>query len=82
MAKRWNKGTNCVLIQNFGNFLSGDKTWVLESSDTTVTFLTKTKDVVNPDRALQKVVVPLDQAESVVKTTIGKPRKDFSKFSI
>lgn len=82
MPKKWNKGTNCVLLQDFGSFRSGDRAWVLETSDTDVTFFTKTRDVVAPERALQKIVVPISQAETIVKATTGKPRKDFSKFSV
>ena len=82
MAKKWNKGTNCILLQDFGSFVKGDRAWVLETSETSVTFFTKTKDVVAPERAEQKVVVPIEQAESVFKATTGKPRKDFSKFSV
>lgn len=82
MARKWNKGTNCVLKQDFNGYLTGDKSWVFEVTDTAVVLLTKTKDVVAPERAEQKITVPLEQAEAVIQPTTGKPRKDFSKFAV
>ncbi len=74
---KWNKGRNCVISQDFGGLLAGDKAWIFDVTDTGVVVLSKTTKDVDASRALKKVVMTFDQADDHVKLTIGKPRTNF-----
>ncbi len=86
MAKKWNKGVNCVLISDFTcggiDFKKGDSGWIYEVTDDSLVVLTKTSEKVDASRAIKRVTIPLDSAEDVVKLTTGKPRKDFSSIFV
>lgn len=80
MSKVWNKGTNAQLLVDFDGVPSGTKCWIFESTPETLKILTKReKDGVPKDHAVKFLDVPQEQSESVVKTCIGKPRKDFEE---
>lgn len=76
--KTWNKGRNCALATDFGGALAGDKAWIFDCSADSVTLLTKTSKDVDPARALKRIVVPIADAEKVIKLTTGKPRNNFT----
>jgi len=80
--KIWNKGRNCQLSTDFGGALAGDKAWIFDVSSTEVTLLTKTSKDVDPSRALKRIVVPIADAENVVKLTTGKPRNNFTDILV
>lgn len=73
----WNKGRNCVFTSDFESFKTGDKAWVFDSTESTVTLLTKTSKDVAPERALKKCSLTVEQASACVRLTIGKPRANF-----
>ena len=76
--KTWNKGRNCAFATDFGGALAGDKAWIFDCNADSVTLLTKTSKDVDPSRALKRIVIPLADAESVIKLTTGKPRNNFT----
>lgn len=88
MTKDWEKkkGVNCGLAQDFScggiDFKAGDKAWIFEVTEETVTLLTKTPKDVNADRSLKKVIIPMALAEATIKLSTGKPRKDFSSIFV
>lgn len=80
--KTWNKGRNCVLATAFGGAQAGDKAWIFDVGADSVTLLTKTSKDVDPSRALKRIVVPLTDAETVIKLTTGKPRNNFKDILV
>jgi len=76
--KTWNKGRNCQLATDFGGALAGDKAWIFDVSSDSVTLLTKTSKDVDASRALKRIVVPIANADTVIKLTTGKPRNNFT----
>lgn len=80
--KIWNKGRNCILAEDFGGALAGDKAWIFDVNPDSVTLLTKTSKDVDSTRALKRIVVPVVDAERVIKLTTGKPRNNFKDILI
>lgn len=74
----WNKGRNCALATDFGGALAGDKAWIFDCNAESVTLLTKTSKDVAGGRALKRIVVPLTEADKVIKLMVGKPRNNFT----